>query len=738
MTSHPTRTRGPAAISTRVATPAPHRDLEALFDPRSVAILGASNDTAKWGHTLTKQMLGSGSDAAVHLVNHHGASVLGRRTVRTLAEARDANGAPLDLVAICIPAAGFLGAVDAALEVGARAIISVAAGFSESGVDGARIEAEARDRVRQHGAVMVGPNCLGIVDTTSNLQLSSERFPAGSIAVLSQSGNLVIDLADLMHEHGLGVSRFVSLGNQSDLGVVDFMTACLEHRGTTAVAIYAEDVVDGRAFIRAARALHAAGKPVVLLAPGRSEASMRGAVSHTGSLTSAARVVDAACAASGIHRVDTPQQMVDLLAAFRSPRRTPGSRVAVVTDGGGHGAVAADAVVAAGLQVPALGSHLRRRLSGALWVNSAVANPVDLAGAGEQDAMSYARAVAGLLGSDEVDAVLLTGYFGGYSLETSSLHDPEIAAAREIARATVEQAKPVVVQTIYPDSPSCQVLREAGIPVHRDIGRGSGVLAGLLRGRAHAFLDPIDLPASSAPLIDTDYGSARRLFAGVGVVFPAAEQVRDEQQLHDAVTSGAIEFPVVLKALGQSHKSDAGGVVLGLDDVDATLDAYRDLVRRLQPPAVSVEEMADLASGVELIIGTAVDPKFGPVLMLGLGGIFTEVLGDLAFAIAPVTPGTAREMFFSLRGADLLKGLRGRAPVDVDAAAQVAARVSMVAAEHPELGELEINPVLCLPSGALALDARVVPLDRGDAWEHGNRAQPPDLSKGKGLEHFLE
>ena len=236
------------------------------------------------------------------------------------------------------------------------------------------------------------------------------------------------------------MSRFVSLGNQADLGVVDFLRACVGHEGTRAVAVYTEDVVDGRAFLDVGRALRAAGKPLVLLAPGRTEAAVRSAASHTGSLTSSSMVIDAACAAVGAHRVDHPTQMADLLMALRGPRRMPGRRAAILTDGGGHGAVAADALAAVGLLTPALTGTVTSELEAALWPQATVTNPVDLAGAGEQDVASYARGVQSLLASDQVDGVLLTGYFGGYSTEQSNLTGPELAAARQMADAVAAQA----------------------------------------------------------------------------------------------------------------------------------------------------------------------------------------------------------------------------------------------------------------------------------------------------------
>ena len=332
----------------------PDRSLDALFAPRTVAVIGASEDSAKWGHILGSRALASRGDRTVLLVNRQAAEVLGQPAYSSAQAAVAAHGAPVDLAVVCVPAAVFVAAVTDAVAAGARAVVGITAGLSESGPEGARLEAEALAVVRAAGAVLVGPNCLGVVDTTTGIQLAHAVLPAGDVAVLSQSGNLVLDLAGLLGDRGLGVSRFVSLGNQADLGVVDFLHACVGHDGTSAVAVYTEDVVDGPAFLEAARALRDAGKPLVMLAPGRTEAAVRSAASHTGSLTSSSMVVDAACAAVGAHRVDHPTQMADLLVALRAPRRMSGRRVAVLTDGGGHGAVAADALAAIGLETPSL------------------------------------------------------------------------------------------------------------------------------------------------------------------------------------------------------------------------------------------------------------------------------------------------------------------------------------------------------------------------------------------------
>jgi acyl-CoA synthetase (NDP forming) len=280
----------------------------------------------------------------------------------------------------------------------------------------------------------------------------------------------------------------------------------------------------------------------------------------------------------------------------------------------------------------------------------------------------------------------------------------EVAAARVLVDVVTAQLKPVVVHTIHPDGATGRLLRDAGIPVHRDVDRAAQVLAALVPP-AGLPDDPV-APPPAAPLTDASYDAARRLFAATGIVFPHARTIHDEAGLDVALAEA--EFPLVLKALGQQHKSDGGGVVLGLRDAAEVRAAHARLVETLDPPAFSVEAMADTSGGAEVIVGCTRDPRFGPVLMVGLGGVFTEVIADTALALAPVSVSSARSLLKSLRGARVLLGARGRDPVDLDALASLVACVSQVAAAHPELAELELNPVLAGPTGAVALDARVV------------------------------
>ncbi|MFJ6949195.1 acetate--CoA ligase family protein [Streptomyces wuyuanensis] len=682
------------------------RDLSALFDPKSVAVVGASDDPAKYGHAVAAQALRAPLRRPVHLVNRRGGTVLGRPAARSLAEI----GEPVELVVVSVPGAGFEEAVDSALACGARAIVGITAGFAETGASGLARQRAVAARVREAGAVLVGPNCLGVADNTTELYLASDTFAPGGIALLSQSGNLALELQLRMAPHGLGFSRFVSLGNQADVTLVDLVEDCVRHSATSAIAVYAEDFGDGRSFARAAAA---AGKPVVLLTAGRGAASARSAQSHTGALTTSADVVAAACRDAGVELVATPREMTVVLAALNARTRAGGRRTAVFTDGGGHGVIAADAAEAAGLEVPELGEATRRELRSVLWEQSAVGNPVDLAGMGEQDPRSYAATVGALLAADEVDSVLMTGYFGGYAAAGgglggggATLAEGEGRAAAEIVGHWQGRPKPLVVQSMYPASPSCRTLVDAGIPVFSSTEDASRALAAMTPDRPEERTGVSPLPPTAPPLRDPGYHAVRGLLTAAGVPFPAAREITGEAELLAAAAE--FEGPYVLKALHVLHKSDAGGVALGLADRDALLAAYRDMRARLGAPSYSVEEMADLGDGVELIVGVDRDPRFGPVAMVGLGGVLTETLHDVAFSLAPVPAARAVRLLRSLRTAALLSGVRGRPAVDVDAAAAVIERITTVAAAHPEIAELEVNPLLVRPDGALALDSRAV------------------------------
>ena len=679
------------------------RDLRPLFDPRSVAILGASATPAKWGNWLARSALQGSGRRSVYLINRAGHEVLGRPAYRSLHDLPE----PVDLVVVVIGAAGFEEAVDDALRAGARAIVAITAGLGELGQAGRDIERRAVDRVRSAGALLVGPNCLGVADTETELNVSFSDFAAGSVGLVSQSGNLALELALMAGDSGLGFSRFVSVGNQADLEVAELIRMFAAHDPTRVIAVYAEDFRDGRAFAGAALRARAAGKPVILLTAGSSRAGARAARSHTGALVSASIAVDAACRAGGILRVATPREMVELAQGLLMRHFPRGRRVGIVGDGGGHVALAADLVTAHGLELPLLSPDLALQIGVPLPAAAATQNPVDLAGGGEQDFFNYAATVRTLAASGQVDAVLLTGYFGGYGQDSKDLAAIEAEVAREMVDAAQSGERPLVVHSMYSAWPNLMALRSAHVPVYGDIDSAVRVLARLAEWmeRPPSGVPPMP-PAAANPPAREGYFEARELMAAAGI--PFIESRRAAGLAEAQAAAAELGFPVVLKALGSSHKSDVGGVRIGIGGEGELEAAFLDMLSRLQPAAFSVERMAPLHDGVELLVGVRCDRRFGPVVVIGLGGLHTELLKDTAVALAPVSHELAEELIGCLRAAPLLLGARGGAPLDVSAAARTAVVLSQLVAERPDIGEAEINPLLVRRHGVLALDARIV------------------------------
>jgi acyl-CoA synthetase (NDP forming) len=682
------------------------RSLRPLFDPRSVAILGASNDPAKWGNRLALGALRGEGSRAVYLVNRNGGEILERRAYPTLADLPEAP----ELVVLSVPAEGFEDAVEASLAAGAKALVGITTGLGETGDAGRAREAAIVERVRAAGAVLLGPNCLGIFDSATSLDLGWSELQGGSIGLVSQSGNLALELALLAEDYGLGFSRFASLGNQADLEAGELVRSLIDHEPTRVIALYCEDFRDGRAFARAAQDAVEAGKPVVLLTVGGGEVGAQAARSHTGALVSSAAAVEAACRAAGMQRVRSPRQLVDLVQAELARVRPRGRRVVVVGDGGGHGIVASDVASAEGLELPRLSDGLQAQIAPHLPEAAPTRNPVDFAGAGEQFLTIFEEVTRIILESGEVDAALVTGYFGGYSEFSDDFQAQETEIALGMARAAVESDRALVVQSMYPRSPSLVALRQAGVPVYREIEAAAWALGRLADQAEQPPRGVPELPVPADGPRPAGYWEARELLASAGIEFPSARRVADL----DAARAAAAElgYPVVVKALGLLHKSDAGGVALGIDDERALEQALARMAT-LSAEGYSVERMAPVNDGVELIAGSIRDARFGPIVLVGLGGVYAELLDDTAVALAPVDAEQAEELIDSLRGSAILAGARGRPSVDVAGAAEAVASLSHLAASRPDLAEIEINPLLVTPSGARALDARALSGENG-------------------------
>ncbi|MEZ0069332.1 acyl-CoA synthetase (NDP forming) [Streptacidiphilus sp. MAP12-20] len=669
-------------------------DLSALWDPASVAVVGASSNPAKWGYWLASGALEGRHRRAVHLVNQRGGRLRDTPFAASLADLPS----PPEHIVVAVPAAHVHAVVAQGLELGARQFTVITAG-----ADPAQ-EAELAALVRSRGARLLGPNCMGVVDTGTGLRLSWGDFPSGRVGLVSQSGNLALEIGRLLGRAGEGFSRFVSLGNQGDIDAADALESLVAHEPTRVIAAYVEDFRDGRRLARILAAARDADKAVLLLTVGRSEASARAAASHTGALVSALATVDALCEETGALRLDSAGQLVDTVQALLAPALPAGRRVAIAGDSGGQGALAADALAARGLTVPRFTAATRDLLA-ALPPQTSRGNPVDLAGAGEADLGNYARAVRALLLGGDADAAVLTGYFGDYATGDPAQEQRECEVAAELAAAVRASGRPLAVHTMARDTAALRTLRALGVPVYERIEQAADALAHAARWAAGHALPPPP-PRTTAPhpvpLADGHYATVRTLLSAYGIAFPRAEFVTDADE---AVKQAAvIGHPVVLKAMGLAHKTEAGGVALGLADDDAVRTAFGRMRQRTGASHYVVEAMVRQPHAVELIIGVRRDPAFGPVAMVGIGGITAELLADTAVGLAPLSPQRARELLLSLRHSPLLLGWRDAPPVDLDAAADALVALSQAGADHPELSEIEINPLLVHPGGAIALD----------------------------------
>lgn len=785
-----TRRVGAASGAAGAGVDAGRRDLRPLFDPRSIAVVGASADASKWGGDIAARLLRNEVSRPFFFVNRRGGQICGRPAYRSLSELPETP----EMVMLSMPATAFEATLDEALGMGVKALVAIFAGLGETGPEGRERERAAAERIRAAGALMIGPNCMGAADTTVGFQgVAYLDIPAGHIGFISQSGAMGEELTMRAAAAGVGFSRYVSLGNQADVTIADVLRSFRAHEDTHVVAVYAEELKGGRELARAAAEVVADGTPVVLLAPGRSAAGARAAQSHTGALVSDAAALDAVCGAAGIVRVDDPAQLFETTLGFlhvtdlgaRAARVAPGRaatelpdaseavaagggvrlsggrvrlpagrRIAIVTEGGGHGGIAADAAAAAGLLVPPL---CDATLQSVRWAHppSTGVNPVDFA-IGTTDPDAYARVLPAIIAAGEVDAVLVVGqlgYWGARFPEFEQNVSAEVAGARSMAQAARAAGLPLVVATVYPEAPPALALREEGVPVYREIAAAVGVLARLAATSLSELGGIADLPSvvSAGPGAGSavDYWAARQLIGGAGVDLLPARLVRVDvpgdaaevmrvagkpereelphvrrhtvaidrlrhvslvEDLIDEATAAAAElgYPVAVKALGVLHKSDVGGVVLDLSDRAAVGAAVTRMAARLGVTAVSVERMAPLSDGVELIIGCRRDPSFGPLLLVGLGGVYAELLHDVRIALAPVGEARVEELLRELRGASLLTGARGRPALDIAAAARAAAALSRLAAARPDVLEVEVNPLLVLPDGAVGLDARVI------------------------------
>lgn len=664
--------------------------LSSFGDPASLAVVGASDDDAKWGYWLARGALAGRCERKVWLINHNAVTVHGEPTYAHISQLPQAP----ELVVVCVPAKAVEEVVIDALAMGAQAFVIITAGVPD--------QQHLVARIRESGARLVGPNCLGLYDASSALQLTWGHFTAGALAVVSQSGQLGLEIADLGARAGIGISRFVSVGNQHDVNAADLLEDLVDHDATHHVALYLESFTDGARLVRAIRKLADAGKRTVILTTGASESSQRLARSHTGSMTSALDAVDAACRASGAIRVSTPGQLIDMARYLEAAPLPAGDRVAVISDSGGQGGIAADLVTGAGLSTPALSSQLQDKLASQLPLGASVANPVDLAGAGEADMHTYASLSEAILESGEIDVVILSGYLGKYGEDTPSTAKTELAVIDAIGGSAQRYHRPVLIHSMSSNSAAVDRMWDHGLPTFTRVERvvdtlRSAYALNTATGRGLMAPEPGDTQVGSG------YWGARHTLSAHGIAIPRAvlvQQRSDLQVVHDE-----LKGPFVLKAGWLEHKSEYRGIALGLTDRTSLEAAYEDMVARLGAGQYVVEEHDDREHVVEVLVGAQRDRHFGPMITVGGGGTEAELWHDVCTELAPVDLTTARAMIARLRVNALLTGWRGRPAVHTESLAAMIVAVSEAIVANPRVRECEINPVRVGVDGSLAVDA---------------------------------
>ncbi len=690
--------------------------VRAVLAPRSLALVGASRRPGSVGAEVMRNLVESGFRGELYPVNPGAEEVGGRKAYPSLA----ALPGEVDLAVIAVPAPAVAAAAREAAAQGARALVVLSAGFSETGEEGTRRERELLAICRESGVRLVGPNCLGVLGTAPGEPLNATFIPdpppAGSVAFASQSGALGLALAEFARERLLGVSSFVSLGNRADLTANDFLEFWEEDGRTRVALLYIESFSNPRRFSRLARRI---GRelPVVAMKSGRSAAGARAASSHTGALLAASdRTVDALFEQSGVVRAETLAEMLDLAALFGGQPLPEGRRVAIVTNAGGPGIMCADACEAAGLEVPETPEEVRAKLREFANPAAGLGNPVDLiASAGAEE---FRRAIVALSAWEGIDAIV------SIFIRPLATSTEEVAAA--IGAAAGELARPLPLQAVFMTTGERAPLAEAaGVPIHVQPEGAARAL-----GKAAAYAEWRRRPPAAPPELEADRDGAaatiaealaagrewlsaaecERVLRCYRVALPGSRIAADEGGAGEAAAQ--LGGRVALKAQGPGilHKSELGAVAVGLDGAEEVAAAAARMraglgKQGLEAESFLVQQMVE--DGTELLVGVATDPVFGPVLACGAGGTAVELLGDVALRLCPLTGADAAEMIRSLRSFPLLTGFRGSAAADLASLEDLVLRVGALAATHHEIVELDLNPVLATPTGALAADARI-------------------------------
>ncbi|HEU5325078.1 MAG TPA: acetate--CoA ligase family protein, partial [Candidatus Limnocylindria bacterium] len=698
--------------------------LDVLFAPKSVAVIGATESPGKVGRTLLANLISSPFGGTVFPVNPTRASVLGVKAYPDLASIPD----PVELAVIVTPAPTVPGLIEECVAAGVKGAIIISAGFKETGAEGAALEAQVLETARRGRMRIIGPNCLGVMNPLNgfNATFAAGIARPGSVGFVSQSGALITAVLDWAEREQTGFSSVVSLGSMLDVGWGDVIYYLGDDPKTKSIVVYMETIGDARAFLSAAREV-ALTKPIIVIKPGRTEQAARAAASHTGSLTGSDDVLDAAFRRVGVLRVESIAELFGMAEVLAQQPRPKGPRLSILTNAGGPGVIATDALIGGGAELAPLPDETREALNGVLPAAWSHGNPIDILGDAPPE--RYRQAVEIAAANPESDGLLVV-------LTPQDMTDAT-GTAEQLVGFKLPGGGPMLASWMGGPGVDAgtELLQKAGIPVFEYPDVAARMFTYLWRSAADLRLlyetpvlaepdgdgrDGTDGPdgahAAGRQRVEQTIAKARAerrtllseaeskdILAAYGV--PVAETRVTESEDEAVAAAEAIGYPVVVKLFSRTitHKTDVGGVKLNLVDADAVREAYRSIRDSVATAkgaehfnGVTVQPMINY-TGYELIVGSSIDPQFGPVLLFGTGGTMVEVIRDRALALPPLTTTLARRMIERTQVFKALKGIRGREPIDLAALEQLLVRFSRLVVEHPWISEIDINPLLASP-----------------------------------------
>ncbi len=706
--------------------------LTPFFHPHGVVVIGASTSPEKLGYGVARNLIASGYRGAIHFVSQKSGELFERPLYTNLSDVPD----PVDLAILIVPTQVTPQTIEDCAKRGIKAAIIVSSGFREVGAEGAALEQKCVEIAHAQGVRLLGPNCIGTLNTHLPLDTTFLQPPMpakGSIGFISHSGAFAAAIIDWARGQGFGFSQIVSLGNQADVNETDVLPEVAKDEHTRVIVLYMEGVSDGAKFVQAANEV-TKHKPVVALKVGCFESGQKAAASHTGALAGSEAAFNAAFAKAGVLRANTAEQMFDWARAlencprgFDTPRRTRGysttskKSIAILTNAGGPGVIAADSLETNGLLLSQLTESTLKALTTTLPPSASIHNPVDMLASASPEA--YATCLKILLQDENVDGVLVilppppmfkTEEVAERLVET--LESDSLLSNKPEASFGTPESKPVVIalmgSTLVEEAK--KVFQRTNIPTYPFPERAASAL-GALAKRAE-FLDrgqrTEDQVRSSSSVIRPS-SSVEELVSSYGIQTAPIKLARNADEA-SSIANDELGFPVVMKIASPDilHKSDAGGVMLNITDTSSLQSAYTQMMERIKSakPEARIEGVhlqRQIPKGQEVIIGAVRDSLFGALMMFGSGGIEVEGLKDVAFALAPLNQAEAREMIHKTWAGRKLKGFRSIPPVDEESVIDVLIKLSFLAYEHPEVEEIEINPLRVLSKGAVAVDVRI-------------------------------